>query len=102
MSTSFASRDTAIVNAKGQITIPKQLRDELQLAPGDEVRFVLGAGNRLFLTPRNHSLEDLFGSLKSPHDRPLTLEELKDAAADGWAFGEPDESIPANEDTRAA
>ncbi|MCB1272877.1 MAG: AbrB/MazE/SpoVT family DNA-binding domain-containing protein [Leucobacter sp.] len=92
MATSFAERDTATVNAKGQITIPKHLRDELALATGDEVRLIAAPGNRLMLVPRNTGLEDLFGSIKSPYGRPLTLEELENAAADGWAFGEPDDT----------
>lgn len=105
MAPNFAERDTATVNAKGQVTIPKHLRDELALTSGDEIRLIVVPGNRLMLVPRNNSLEDLYGSIKSPYGRPLTLEELEDAAADGWAFGEPDDSdattqVPA--DARAA
>lgn len=32
------------ITSKGQVTIPKEIRDELGLLPGTEVEFVRGAG----------------------------------------------------------
>jgi len=83
MATSFAERDTAIVNVKGQVTIPKHLRDELALVPGVEVQFARMPNGRIELRPRTGSIEDLFGILKSPYGRPLTLDEMNEAAAEG-------------------
>lgn len=84
-------KSVATVSSKGQVTIPKHLRDELGITMGDELRFVRGPGNRVIIAPRNNDLEDLLGSLKSPLSTPLTIEEMKEIAADGWAFGEADE-----------
>lgn len=95
-------KNIATVSSKGQVTIPKHLRDELGIATGDELRFLMGPGNRVIITPRNSGLDDLFSSLKSPHERPLTVEELKESAADGWAFGEPDDSEPNGARSNAA
>lgn len=95
MPTPARNRDIATVSSKGQITIPKRLRDDLGIVAGDELRIVSGPDGRMIITPRNIDLEDLFGSVVSPHEHPLTIEELADAAADGWAFGEPDEPATA-------
>jgi antitoxin PrlF len=37
------------VTSKGQVTIPKRIRDHLGLEPGSEVEFVLGEGGRITL-----------------------------------------------------
>lgn len=92
MKNAISDKNIATVSSKGQVTIPKHVRDRLGIAPGDELRFLLGPDQRLVVTPRNSELEDLFGSLKSPLARSLTHEELKEAAADGWVYGEPDGS----------
>ena len=39
------------VTSKGQVTIPKRIRDHLGLKPGSEVEFVLGEGGRIILKP---------------------------------------------------
>lgn len=35
---------THVVGAKGQVVIPKEIRDELSLQPGDEVDFEVSGG----------------------------------------------------------
>lgn len=94
MRATSVDKSIASVSSKGQVTIPKHLRDELGITAGDELRFVRVSGNRVIIAPRNNDLEDLLGSLQSPLSTPLTIEEMKEIAADGWAFGEPDESVP--------
>lgn len=37
------------LTVKGQVTIPKQLRDALDLAPGSQVEFVLNASGEVVL-----------------------------------------------------
>lgn len=92
MATKFSQRDTVTINDKGQVTIPKHLRDEMGLETGDQLQFVRSPNNKIELLPKTGRIEDLFGILKPPGSTPITIEEMKEAAADGWAFGEPDES----------
>ena len=53
---------TSSVGPEGGIVIPKHLRDQLEIAPGDEVQFTLeGAAIRIELV---RSAPNLRGSLK--------------------------------------
>lgn len=69
---------TTTISSKGQITIPKEIRDQLKLTEGTKctVRVV---GGRIELFPKTVSVWDLMGSVKSPHDRPATVEEMDEA-----------------------
>lgn len=73
---------TARMTSKGQITIPKAVRDKLHLKTGDEVAFVLGENGEVRLRPRNKSVKDVCGMLsKYKRKRPVTVEEMNDAIA---------------------
>jgi antitoxin PrlF len=55
---------TATMTSKGQITIPKAVRDALGLEPGDRVAFRL-IENAAVVEPETVDLKELFGLLKS-------------------------------------
>src|SRR5262249_42945015 len=65
----------ATVTGKGQVTIPKEVRDHLGARPGGKLRFVMKSGNRVEITPVELSIQRLFGILGKP-PRPATLEEM--------------------------
>ena len=68
----------ATMTTKGQITIPKEIRDALHIQPGDRVDFdLLGDGTAKIL-PMNVKLEDLIGILKYDGP-PVTIEQMNDA-----------------------
>ena len=53
---------TSLVGPEGEVVIPKHLRDQLEIAPGDEVQFTLeGAAIRIELV---RGAGKLRGSLK--------------------------------------
>ena len=65
----------AAISAKGQITLPKEIREALDLAGGDVV--VLDVDNgRIVMTPKNLSFRDLAGFLGDPPKGAATLEEI--------------------------
>jgi len=73
----------ATVTSKGQITIPAEVRAELNLKTGDRVYFIKGdLGYALF--PKNGSVQRLKGILGKP-DRVVSLEEMKKSVARGLA-----------------
>ena len=75
---------TATVTSKGQITIPIEVRTELNLKPGDQVFFVRDGGGRFVLFPKNGSIKRLKGRFgKFP--RTVSLEEMDEAIARGAA-----------------
>lgn len=69
------------VTTKGQITIPKQMRDRLHIAPGDKVKFFMDAHDRLFLLPEA-DIRTLRGFVKHPRGKRFSIEELNEAAAE--------------------
>jgi len=72
----------AKITDKGQITLPKEVRDKHNLKPGDYVEFIQVDG-RYMLFPKNGKIGDLAGILgKPPSGRSLTIEEIDDAIAD--------------------
>ena len=83
---------TATLTSKGQITLPKDVRDELNLKPGDKVEFEKRNG-RYVLRPRNRSILELAGILHKPGVKALTVEEMDEALAQ--ALAEDDERIRA-------
>jgi antitoxin PrlF len=71
------------VTSKGQITIPKLVRDQMGLKPGDRVDFVRDRSGRTMLQPINTDIRSLKGMIKSPFKRPITLKEMDEAIARG-------------------
>lgn len=67
---------TATVTSKGQITIPKPIREALELEPGDRVAFRLDDEGRVILEPETLDLMELFGTLK-PTVKGITLEDMR-------------------------
>ena len=72
------------ITSKGQITIPKVVREKLHLETGDTVYFDLREDGTVLLVPRNEPLESLVGLLKSKARlrMPLTVEEMNPASGD--------------------
>jgi len=75
-----ATVDSAIT-IKGQATIPKAIRDHLGLKPGDRVKFFLHPDGSVVLLPKLPAAA-LRGIVK-PRRRPVTIEEMSQAAAAG-------------------
>lgn len=69
------------VTDKGQITLPKALREALSIAPGSRVEFTLQPGGiaRMRVLPRGSA--GLFGLLAQPGEAVRPLEALDDAVA---------------------
>ncbi|HET7771443.1 MAG TPA: AbrB/MazE/SpoVT family DNA-binding domain-containing protein [Chloroflexota bacterium] len=81
---------TATVTSKGQITLPKSVRDELGVITGDQVVFVMeGKGVSLHAVPRG-SLSALRGVAKGRRaypGRPAERNAARDEAARNAAGG---------------
>ena len=72
------------ITSKGQITIPKVVREALHLEVGDKVYFDLKDDGSVVLMARNQPVESLFGMLKTKARlrRPVSIEEMNPASAD--------------------
>ena len=80
----------ATITSKGQLTIPKQVRERLGLKPGDRLAFDLDDDAILLRVEKRRTLEELRGSL--PAGRGYPSREAEREAARGHvsreAFGE--------------
>lgn len=76
---------SATMTSKGQITIPKEMRDDLGLTAGSKVMFVKLPSGHYRIVPRTGSVEDFIGLLYDPARKPMTIEEINEAIAEGGA-----------------
>lgn len=77
---------TVTLSSKGQLTIPRQLRDALGLAPGARLQASIDRHGRLVLVPSKNEPEDLFRH-RPKVSRVMSLEDMERtiAAAAGRA-----------------
>lgn len=78
---------TSTLTSKGQITLPKEIRDYLHAKPGMKIDFIILDNGEIVMKPINRSVRELKGLL-APYlnlKRPLTLEEMDEAIARGAA-----------------
>ncbi len=76
---------TATVTSKGQITLPKAIRESLGVERGDQIEFVEGRQGEIHIRPLKYRLEDLGGFLSRPGTRRAAVREMDDAVRDGAA-----------------
>lgn len=82
------------LSAKGQVVIPKDVRDSLGLRPGQTLD-VVQTGGGVFLRPEQsksgRSNAEILASIRKITSRykgpPVGIEELNEAIAEGWSRG---------------
>lgn len=68
----------AILTSKGQMTIPKEIRDSLKLKPSDKVIIVIEKGQAI-LRPLRGSIMDLAGSVEIPkNEKPINFQKVRE------------------------
>ena len=67
---------TAVVSEKGQVTLPKALRDRLDIVPGARLSFDLDADGTLRVRVLASGADALFGLLAKPGERAKTLAQM--------------------------
>ncbi|MDE0154472.1 MAG: AbrB/MazE/SpoVT family DNA-binding domain-containing protein [Gammaproteobacteria bacterium] len=70
----------ATITSKGQVTIPKPIRDKLHLKAGDKVEFMLEEDGNLRIAPVTASVTQLKGMLSKPAVT-LSITEMNEAIA---------------------
>jgi len=70
------------ITEKGQATIPKAIREHLRLKPGDRVKFFVHPDGSVVLLPKLPA-SALRGIVGSQRRRPVTVDEMTKAAAEG-------------------
>ncbi|MDR3474477.1 MAG: AbrB/MazE/SpoVT family DNA-binding domain-containing protein [Devosia sp.] len=79
------------ITSKGQMTLPKEIRDDLKVKAGDRL-IIEKHGGGYVLRPHK-SVDELYGVLHAPGEKAMTVEEIDEAL--GRALAEDDERIRA-------
>ncbi len=66
----------ATLNSKGQITIPKHVRDFLQLQVGDNVEFTISSDREALIKPLTKRVDEVFGALHKPGRKPVSVQRM--------------------------
>ncbi|MBV9530044.1 MAG: AbrB/MazE/SpoVT family DNA-binding domain-containing protein [Bradyrhizobium sp.] len=72
----------ATLTSKGQLTLPKDVRDALGVGPGDRVDFVKMEDGNFAVLPATHSVKRLKGLIPSPK-KAVSLEDMDRVIAGG-------------------
>ena len=71
----------ATVTSKGQITIPRSVRQALGIAVGDHLDFVLEAEGRVVVQPSVRDIGELKGLLHRAGHKPVSIARMNAAIA---------------------
>jgi antitoxin component of MazEF toxin-antitoxin module len=78
---------TLTVTAKGQVTLRKDLLKHLGVHPGEEVTVEKLPNSRIQVKAARPTgkISDVFDFLKEENSPSLSIEEMKEVTAQGWA-----------------
>jgi antitoxin PrlF len=73
---------TSTLTSKGQITLPKEVREHLRIAEGDRLEFSIAGDGSVQLRPVSGSVRKLFGLLHREGAPAASLEEMDRAVSE--------------------
>lgn len=81
----------ATLTSKGQVTLPKEIREALKLSSGAKLDFSLQPDGSVTVRPMQNSVASLFGILKRPGGKAFSIAAQKEAV--GRALAEKHDRI---------
>lgn len=69
----------ATLTTKGQVTIPKEIRESLKLQTGDKIEIIVTKKKEAIIRPVSKKVDDIFCKLHRPGRKPVTLKAMDDA-----------------------
>ncbi len=70
------------LTSKGQITIPKSLRESMSIDAGDKIEFIINEQNEVVIKPITKKASEVFGLLnKYKKNKAVSIEEMDQAVA---------------------
>ncbi len=69
----------ATVTSKGQVTLPKQVRESLQLRTGDKIEIIVTGGREALIRPVTRRVDDVFGKLHIPREKSVSVQTMNQA-----------------------
>ncbi len=74
---------TSTLTSKGQITVPKAIRDHLSIETGDRVDFMITEDGTVEVRVLERPLDELYGFLHRPGVAVVSLEQIDEAIGEG-------------------
>jgi antitoxin PrlF len=75
----------ATVTMKGQVTVPKAIREQLNIEQGTQLDFKLNGDGSISVRPLKRSALAIVGLLKRPGRAAVTVEQMNRAVAEAAA-----------------
>lgn len=70
----------SIITQKGQVTIPKDIRDHWQLVAGDKIEFIYNEQDEIMIKPMTRKVSDVAGLLSQyKKAKPTGIEKMNQA-----------------------
>jgi len=69
------------LTTKGQVTIPKDVRDRLGIDTGDRLNFIVQEDGTVIVKPITRHVRELGGILRRPEGRTVSIEEMDEGVA---------------------
>ena len=77
--------EDATITSKGQVTIPKRIRDELELSAGTEVEFILEDDGTVRVRPKEPPLERLRTIQKELAEHDVDINKMRRESKKAWS-----------------
>lgn len=68
----------ATLSTKGQLTIPKKVRESLHIESGDKIDFIITKNREAIIRPISKKVDEIFCKLHKPDRKAVALEEIDD------------------------
>jgi antitoxin PrlF len=68
--------DATTMTTKGQVTVPREIRDRLGLKSGDKMAFTMLSDGTVVMRPKTRRLADLAGSLTRPGQPKVAIKDM--------------------------
>ena len=73
------------LTSKGQVTIPKEVRDRLHLKTGSRLDFIFSTSGQVILKPVQSDFRSIRGIVHSKRKGPVSVKEMNEAIAKGYS-----------------
>ena len=67
------------MTTKGQVTIPKSIREQLHLKAGDQIDFIINESGDVVIKPVCNQIDTIIGIIKT--NKKASVEDMNDAIA---------------------
>ncbi len=70
---------TATLTTKGQVTIPKKVRESLKLHTGDKIEIIVTEKREAIIRPISRKVDDIFCKLHKSNRKAVSVEGMNNA-----------------------